>query len=89
MITGGLPYLVVGGHVILPVISRYFTNMTRGRRKKVFMLILMLVGNSPEIGCKMKTGFSGGETEKKLKEFQVLSGKKWVFGLYLGCFQEL
>ena len=58
MIIGGLPYVVVRGHVILPVISRYFTNMTRGRRKKVFTLILMLVGNSPEIGGKMKTEFS-------------------------------
>ena len=48
------------------------------------MLILTLVGNSPEIGGKMKTGFSGGEIEKKLKKipgyfrgkvgFQVNSG---------------
>ena len=61
MIIDGLPYLVVRGHVILPVISRYFTNMTRGRRKKVFTLILMLVGNCLERGCKMKIVFFGEE----------------------------
>ena len=59
MIIGRLPYLAVRGHLILPVISRYFTNMTRGGRKKVFMLILMLVGNNLEIGCQMKFGFFG------------------------------
>ena len=32
------------------------------------MLILTLIGNSPEIGGKMKTGFSGGEIEKKYKK---------------------
>ena len=48
---------MVRGHVILPVISRYFTNMTRGGRKKVFMLILMLVGNSLEIGWMTKIVF--------------------------------
>ena len=57
---------MVRGHVILPVISRYFTNMTRGGRKKVFMLILMLVGNSLEIGCKMKLGF----LVRKIKKIQ-------------------
>ena len=46
------------GRVILPV-SGYFTNMTRGGRKKVFMLILMLVGYSLEIGYNMKIGFFG------------------------------
>ena len=50
------------------------------------MLILTLIGNSPEIGGKMKTGFSGGEIEKK---FQVISRKKMVSRLILGCFQEL
>ena len=33
----------------------------------------MLIGNSPDIGGKMKNGFSGGEIEKK---FQVISIKK-------------
>ena len=72
MIIGGLPYLVVRGHVILPVISRYFTNMTRGRRKKVFTLILMLVGNSLEIGCKMKIGFSVRQIREFEKKLQVI-----------------
>ena len=76
----------LGVHFILPLISRYFTSLTRGGRKKIFMLILTLVGNSPEIGGKIKTGFSGREIEKK---FQVISGKKWVSRLILGCFQEL
>ena len=66
MIIGGLPYVVVRGHVILPVISRYFTNMTRGRRKKMFTLILILVGNSLEIGCKMKIGF----LVRRIREFE-------------------
>ena len=55
---------MVRGHVILPVISRYFTNMTRGGRKKVFMLILILVGNSLEIGWMTKIVFLGGKLEK-------------------------
>ena len=76
----------LGVHFILPLISRYFTSLTRGRRKKIFVLILTLIGNSPEIGGKMKTGFSGGEIEKK---FQVISRKKMVSRLILGCFQEL
>ena len=38
--------------------------MTRGGRKKVFMFIFMLVGNSLEIGCKTKMRFLGGELEK-------------------------
>ena len=37
------------------------------------MLTLTLIGNSPNIGGKMKNGFSGGEIEKK---FQVISIKK-------------
>ena len=72
MIIGWLPYLVVKGHVILPVISRYFTNMTRGRRKKVFTLILMLVGNSLEIGCKMKIGFLVRRIREFEKKLQVI-----------------
>ena len=60
------------GHVILPVISGYFTNMTRGGRKKVFMLILMLVGNSLEIGCKMKIGFLVRRIRKFKKKLQVI-----------------
>ena len=79
----------LGVHFILPLISRYYTSLTGGWWKKIFALILTLVGNSPEIGGKMKTGFSGGEIEKKLKKFQVISGKKWVSRLILGCFQEL
>ena len=35
--------------------------MTRGGRKKVLMINLMLAGNSLEIGCKIKIGFLGGE----------------------------
>ena len=78
---------MVKGHVILPVISRYFTNMTRGRRKKVFTLILMLVGNSLEIGCKMKIGF----LVRRMREFKkrLFKGKSgfpvyvWaLFGSY-------
>ena len=46
--------------------------MTRGGRKKVFMLILMLVGNSLEIGCKMKIGFFGEENERIKKNLQVI-----------------
>ena len=76
----------LGGHFILPLISRYFTSLTRGGRKKIFVLILTLIGNSPDIGGKMKNGFSGGEIEKK---FQVISRKKLVPRLILGCFQEL
>ena len=72
MIIGGLPYLVAREHVILPVISRYFTNMTRGGRKKVFMLILMLVGNSLEIGCKMKIGFLVRRIREFEKKLQVI-----------------
>ena len=76
----------LGGHFILPLISRYFTSLTRGGRKKIFVLILTLIGNSRDIGGKMKNGFSGGEIEKK---FQVISRKKLVSRLILGCFQEL
>ena len=72
MIIGGLPYVVVRGHVILPVISRYFTNMTRGRRKKMFTLILILVGNSLEIGCKMKIGFLVRRIREFEKKLQVI-----------------
>ena len=68
----GLPYLVVREHVILPLISRYFTNMTRGGRKKVFMLILMLLGNSLEIGCKMKIGFLVRKIREFKKKLQVI-----------------
>ena len=74
----------LGVHFILPLISRYFTSLTRGGRKKIFVLILTLIGNSPEIGGKMKTGFSRGEIEKfflkipgyfrKKVDFQVNSG---------------
>ena len=76
----------LGVHFILPLISRYFTSLNRGARKKIFVLILTLIGNSPDIGGKMQNGFSGGEIEKK---FQVISRKKLVSRLILGCFQEL
>ena len=62
--------------------------MTRGGRKKVFTLILMLVGNSLEIGCKMKIGFLVRrirEFEKKITGF--LRGKvgfQFISGLLLG-----
>ena len=69
----------LGVHFILPLISRYFTSLTRGRRKKIFVLILTLIGNSPEIGGKMKTGFSGGEIEKKLKKKSRLFQEKRGF----------
>ena len=55
----------LGVHFILPLISRYFTSLIGGWWKEIFALILMLVGNSPEIGGKMKTGFSVGEIKKK------------------------
>ena len=77
------------GHVILPVISRYFTNMTRGGRKKVFMLILMLVGNNLEIGCKMKIGFLVRRIREFEKNYRLFKGKSgfpvyvWaLFGSY-------
>ena len=79
---------MVRGHVILPVISRYFTNMTRGGRKKVYMLILMLVGNSLEIGCKMKIGFlvrKSREFEKKVLGYlREKVGFQFISGLFSG-----
>ena len=73
----------------MPVISRYFTSVTRGGRKKVLMFILMLDGNSLEIGCKMRIGFSGGEFGNLRKKLPAISGGKYVSRLYLGCFWEL
>ena len=64
-------------HFILPLISRYFTSLTRGGKKKIFVLILTLIGNSPDIGGKMKNGFSGGEIEKISRLFQE---KSWFPG---------
>ena len=69
----------LGVHFILPLISRYFTSLTGGWWKKIFALILTLVGNSPEIGGKMKTGFSGAEIEKKLKKIPGYFRKKSGF----------
>ena len=54
----------------------------------MFMLILMLVGNSLEIGCKMKIGFlvrQIREFEKKITVY--LSGKvgfQFMSGLFSG-----
>ena len=46
----------------------------------------MLVGNSPEIGGKMKTGFSRGEIEKKLKKIPGYFRKKVGFQVNSGLF---
>ena len=46
--------------------------MTRGGGKKVFMLILMLVGNSLEIGCMMKIGFLVRRIREFEKKLQVI-----------------
>ena len=62
--------------------------MTRGGRKKVFMLILMLVGNSLEIGCKMKIVFLVRKMrELKKKITCYLRGKvgfQFMSGLFSG-----
>ena len=61
--------------------------MTRGGRKKVFMLILMLVGNSLEIGCKMKIGFMVRKIRELKKITGYLRGKvgfQFISGLFLG-----
>ena len=73
-------------HFILPLISRYFTSLTRGGRKKIFVLILTLIGNSPEIGGKMKTGFSRGEIENFFKKIPGYFRKKVDFQVNSGLF---
>ena len=53
------------------------------------MFIFRLVGNSLEIGCKTKMRFLERELEKFSKKIQVISGKKWVSGHYLGSFRVI
>ena len=80
----------LGVHFILPLISRYFTSLTGGWWKKIFALILMLVGNSLEIGCKMKVGFLVRRIrEFRKKNYRLFKGKSgfpvhiWaLFGSY-------
>ena len=67
----------------MPVISRYFTSVTRGGRKKVLMFILMLDGNSLEIGCKMRIGFLGGEFGNLRKKVTCYFWGKSMFPGYI------
>ena len=50
----------------------------------MFMLILMLVGNSLEIGCKMKIGFFVREIREFEKKLQVIPASEASCGMGYG-----
>ena len=52
----------------------------------MLMFILMLDGNSLEIGCKMRIGFLGGEFGNLRKKLPAISGGKVCFQVISGMF---